>query len=475
MAQRLSGPRSAALAAAMSLGACAAPPAPLPMKTPEPPPPSPAPVAVPAAAAASPAAGLSTEALAREIAEALAARAFDRVVARFDAAMTAALPARELAAAWEGVEAGAGAFQAVESITVERRGAAEIGVATCRFAKGAFDVRVTVGVERRVSGLFFRPTPAPYDPPAYATPGAFTERDLTVNPGEWALPATLTTPRAGGPFPAVVLVHGSGPNDRDESIGPSKPFKDLAWGLASRGVAVLRYEKRTRAHGGKFAKLAAFTVAEETVDDALAAAALLRTLPEIDPARVFLAGHSLGGELVPRIAARDAKLAGLIVLAGSTRPLPGVMLEQLRYIFGLSGGPTADQQARLDEVERAARRIAELARGATPTAGESVLGIPVSYWMDLEGYDAPALAEKLPHPILVLQGGRDYQVTEVDFARWKKALSGRKNARFELYPALNHIFATGTGKATPAEYARLGYVDEAVVRDVAEWILGRPR
>src|SRR5262249_57372826 len=123
--------------------------------------------------------------------------------------------------------------------------------------------------------------------------------------------------RAGaGPFPGVGLAHGSGPNDRDETIAQNKPFKDLALGLASRGIAVLRYDKRTKVYPAKMAGLAGLTVKDEVVDDAIAAASMLRSQPRIDPARVFVLGHSLGGMLVPRIAAADAKLAGVIVMAG---------------------------------------------------------------------------------------------------------------------------------------------------------------
>ncbi len=118
----------------------------------------------------------------------------------------------------------------------------------------------------RLSGLSMRP-PAPevpYAPPDYAVAGAYTEREVTVGSGEWALPGTLTMPAGPGRFPAVVLVHGSGPNDRDETFGPNKTFKDLALGLASRGVAVLRYDKRTKVYGAKIAPLKQFTVKEET-------------------------------------------------------------------------------------------------------------------------------------------------------------------------------------------------------------------
>lgn len=148
----------------------------------------------------------------------------------------------------------------------------------------------------------------------------FTEESVTVGAEKWALQGTLPIP-VGPVAAAVVLVHGSGPNDRDETLGPNKPFRDLAWGLADRGIAVLRYEKRTRQYAGKMAGNPNLTVREETTDDAILAAALLRAHDRIDPKRVFVLGHSLGGTLAPRIAAEDRSLAGLIILAGATRPL----------------------------------------------------------------------------------------------------------------------------------------------------------
>src|SRR5206468_7944705 len=116
-----------------------------------------------------------------------------------------------------------------------------------------------------------------FKPPPYAHPEAFSEREVTVGEGEWKLPGTLTLPKGDGPFPAAVLVHGSGSHDRDETIGPNKTFRDLAWGLSSRGIAVLRYEKRNHVHGEKMVKLIdKMTINDEAIDDAVAAVGLLR-------------------------------------------------------------------------------------------------------------------------------------------------------------------------------------------------------
>jgi dienelactone hydrolase len=298
-----------------------------------------------------------------------------------------------------------------------------------------------------------------------ALPAGLSEREVTVGAQPWALPGTLTLPAGKGPWPVLVLVHGSGPHDRDETIGPNAPFRDLAWSLAQRGVAVLRYEKRTKAHPGACAKAeATFTVWDETVLDAAAAAELLRGVKEVDPRRIFILGHSLGGYVLPRIAAKAPFAAGFISLAGSTRPLEDILLEQMTFL-----GAPEDQIA---QVKLAAARVKALEPGKDP-GGPLPLGIPAAYWLDLKGYDPAREAQALHQPLLILQGDRDYQVGAADLARWSKALEGRKNVRIRRFAGLNHLFMAGTGPASAADYLKAGHVDDAVVGEIAAWIQGR--
>jgi dienelactone hydrolase len=265
-----------------------------------------------------------------------------------------------------------------------------------------------------------------------------------------------------------VLVHGSGPNDADETLGPNKIFADLALGLAARGVATLRYEKRTHARPRDFAD-ATFTVEEETIADALAAVGVAEGAPGVDGRRVWLLGHSLGGFLAPRIAARAPKLAGVVILAGSTRPYADIVVDQWRTLRG----PGSPELARA-EACAATIRDPKL----TPTTKVDDMGavIPGSYFLDLRGYDAPATAARLPVPILVLQGGRDYQVTRADYEGWQHALGKRPKAKLVLYPDLNHLFEGGAGAPGPAEYARPEqHVAPPVVADVAAFVSAPPR
>ena len=151
----------------------------------------------------------------------------------------------------------------------------------------------------------------------------------------YPLKGLLTLPEGQGPFPAVMLVHGSGSSNMDEKVGKLTPFKDIAQGLAQRGVACIRYDKRSYAHGLKMVldKKHPITVREETIDDALLAARLLRSDRRIDPERVFLAGHSMGAMLAPRIECQGGDFRGLILLAGSPRRLEEILLEQTREIL----------------------------------------------------------------------------------------------------------------------------------------------
>jgi uncharacterized protein len=300
------------------------------------------------------------------------------------------------------------------------------------------------------------------------TPRTFSEREVTVG-GEWALPGTLTVPGGAGPFPAVVLVHGSGPNDRDETLGPNKPFRDLAWGLADHGIAVLRYDKRTRVYGPKMAALTTLTLKEETVDDAVLAAALLRQQPEVNPDKVFVLGHSLGGMAIPRIGAADPALAGLIVMAGPTRPFADMIMEQVRYIANADGTISPAEQGQIDQLQTQVDAINDPTLDADTPAAQ-LLNVPAAYWLDLRGYQPAEAARSLAQPMLIMQGERDYQVTLDDLAGWRAALAGRENVTFKQYPALNHLFIAGSGPSTPAEYGTEGSVDPAAIDDIAAWI-----
>ncbi len=408
---------------------------------------------------------------AKEFVDLMVKGEFSKAVENFDSVMTKAMPEEKLKDVWQRIVKQAGPFQKRKGTRTESLPKFEIVYVTCQFSKGDLDVKVVFNREKKITGLWFVPPQKDYAPPSYVELNSFKEKDVAIGQQEWILPGTLSIPSAKGPLPAVVLVHGSGPNDRDESIGPNKPFRDLAWGLASQKIAVLRYDKRTKVHSKKLMGWKGrFTVKEETIDDALAAVRQLRGIQNIDEHKIFVLGHSLGGMLAPRIGMEDPEIAGLIILAGTTRPVEEVMLEQVNYIISIDGKITDEEKARLKEIEEAVEKVKKFRESASESNRENLLGAPPEYWLDLRRYNPPQTAREYPQPMLILQGGRDYQVTVKDFEGWKKALSQRKDVTFKLYSALNHLFIVGAGKSTPNEYSRTGHVAKYVIEDIAAWI-----
>ena len=409
---------------------------------------------------------------ARTALSAIAAGEFGKVEADFTSEMRKALPSGRLAAIWAGLQGQAGAYKSCGTEPrVIKIADKEMVITACAFERATIDVQFAFDTNGRISGLVFRPAASAvsaYTPPAYANASAYVESEKTVGSGDWTLPGTLTLPAGARSAPAVVLVHGSGPNDRDETIGGNKPFKDLAAGLASRGIAVLRYEKRSRVHAGKMAGTA-FTVQHEVIDDVIAAVKAVGSEPGIDRARIFVLGHSLGAMLAPRIWMSDPSIAGVIVLAGPARPLEDAIVAQTRYLVAADGTTSPEEQRAIDDAEALARRVRAL-QPEDAKSGVLIAGAPASYWFDLQGYDPTAVATRVKAPMLIMQGGRDYQVIPAEFERWKGALGARRDVTFRSYPLLNHLFIAGSGPSVPAEYKVPGHVAEEVIVDIANWI-----
>lgn len=199
----------------------------------------------------------------------MAASEFDKAVEPFDATMSRALPASKLEEIWSGVIKQYGALRQATDTRTEKVQQYTLVFVTCEFERGKLDTKVVFNTEGEIGGLFFVPS-GQYQRPGYVDQAKFTEEEVNIGKGMMRLPGTLSVPTGDGPFSAIVLVHGSGPNDRDETIGPNKPFRDLAHGLASRGIAVLRYEKRTKQHPILMSLTRnSVTVKEETIDDAV--------------------------------------------------------------------------------------------------------------------------------------------------------------------------------------------------------------
>ncbi len=341
----------------------------------------------------------------------------------------------------------------------------------CEFEKQFISLNVVFDTEKQIAGFNYTliDNPSGASTEESNVPDSITEYEVAVGEEGWSLPGTLSIPKGEGPFPVVVLVHGSGPSDRDETIGPNKPFRDIAWGLSTRGVAVLRYEKRTKHYAVKLKNVTDFTVKEETINDAISAVQFLKGHNQIDPNNIYVLGHSLGGYLVPRIVNEDKDIAGCIILAGNTRPLEDLMLEQYEYLYSLDSNVDDEETANLDFIKSCVQNIKD-PNLSTNTDPAKLFSIYAPYWLDLRNYNPVEMAKQLQQRILIMQGLRDYQVTEADLKNWQEALENKENVTFKTYEKLNHLFLEGEGTPNPNEYLIEGHIPNEVIEDLINWI-----
>lgn len=406
-------------------------------------------------------------ALAQQALDALDAGHYAQVEQLFGPQMAAAVPADKLQAIWESLPAQMGNAKGREQAQVSAQGDTHFVQIPLHFEKAELVAKFAIDASGKIVGFLIQPAQSTSPAPAVAADANFSERDFSVGDGERALPGTLAMPKGNGPFPAVVLVHGSGPQDRDETIGPNKPFLDIARTLAAQGIAVLRYDKRTKARPQDFAG-GNFGVDDETTNDAVIAVDALRKTDDIDPKRIFVLGHSQGGMLAPRIAAVSGHVAGLILMAAPTRPLLDILIEQNRRLAALNDG-------KIDDAERAAiNAIIEQVRitrdPKTAATSPTVMGQPAGYWRSIEAVDAVSEAQQVRLPMLLLQGARDIQVVDADWQNWRDAFADDAEATFKLYPKLNHLGIAGEGEGSLAEYQQPGHVDARLLTDVAAWV-----
>jgi dienelactone hydrolase len=339
------------------------------------------------------------------------------------------------------------------------------------YANAELVAKTAVAADGRIIGFLIQPAPPP-TAPAPAADADFSERDMQVGDDARALPATLAMPNGTGQasgknVPAVVLVHGSGPQDRNETIGPNRPFLDIARGLAARGIAVLRYEKRSKARPQDYAA-GDFGIDAETTDDAVAAVAALRDMSGIDPTRVFVLGHSQGGMLAPRIAQHSGHVAGLVLLAAPARPLLDILIEQRKRMSVLDDGKTSPEEAAaLDALKQ---QVAAVRANTDVPAAQLPLGQPAGYWRSTDAVDPVAEARAVSKPMLVLQGARDIQVVDADWQRWQAGFHDDPAVTFKLYPTLSHLGIAVTGDSDLAAYTTPGHVDAQLIDDIAAWI-----
>lgn len=426
--------------------------------------------------------------LATEFINLLAGGDFEEAIAMFDETMAELIGPWELQAIWEELLTLTGGFIKIHEI---RNGEAEgffISAVIVRFEHTGFVWNVVFNEDGLIAGLNTGGVYTIYREVVteIILVNGFTNEPVIIGEGtDFPLQGLMSVPTGmDGPVPAVVIVAGSGPSDMDGTFFGSRPYRDIAVFLASNGIAVIRHDKRTFTHGERIVETigGSATVWHESMEDALLAAEILRNDPRIDSDRVFIIGHSLGGVLAPRIHAATGDFAGLILMAATPRSLMEVLAEQHTSLivagFDVGAIDEDTKNTMLEAVEEMRELFATVSLMSEEEAKETFIepfGVYAYYLLDLEAHPFTRYIQYAMVPILVMQGGRDFQIPpDTCFVMIQELLDGNENATFILFDGLNHSFmpTTATNFGEHAAFMML-YPDnvyEAVLMAIVDWI-----
>ena len=373
---------------------------------------------------------------------------------------------------WDMITSLYGDFQSIDDSSESVEEGYDIIFVNCTFSSDYYIIfKIVFEHTKEISGFWtekIQPINT-YSTPDYVNTSNFTESEVTIGEVPWEIPGTISIPNGEGPFPCVVLVHGSGPSDRDETVVVNKPFKDISWGLASNEIIVLRYDKRTYVYPEEVAALKNLTLEEEIIDDVNSAIDLLKTYDKVDKSKIFVLGHSLGAMTAPQIASTNDDVSGIMMLAAPARGLEDLFFDQIVYLAELDGVIDETEQQNINITNQSREKIKSL----NISEDELVLGAYKSYWEYLSNYSPVNTAKNLSIPMMIVQGLRDYQVTfDDDYIVWNSTFSESSNVFLKTYDSLNHLFIAGDGTPTNTEYLIEGHVVEEVIEDIIDFIKG---
>lgn len=399
---------------------------------------------------------------------------FDSVYSLFNPEMKRKLDVSKIEGVWEQFVMMYGDVTSSDELRIEEVKSLFITKRSVKLEKGKITLSVNFDSLAQIAGLFIRPGEIPYAPADYVNAELFTELRIEYGGILVKNSGRLSIPKSKTPMPVVIIVPGSGGIDKDCSIGPNKIYKDLAWGLASKGIAAFRYDKKTHQYLNKLIDNDSlgkepFTVENEYLQDLEEIITAIAARKEINPNQIYLIGHSQGGYLIPMFNKKFKNIAGFISMAGTLREIPSLAIEQIEYINGSQKLVGKDSIAMADLKEKMQNSTS--ARIHSMTSNAQVMGpYTVDYWKYLASYHPEELALKINKPLYVLQGERDYQVKMLDFDIWKKTMHDKKQVSFKSYPSLNHLFIEGKGPSIPKEYTQAGNMYEEVINDIVNWV-----
>jgi len=398
---------------------------------------------------------------------------FDSCRAYFDSSVIDKINPEMIRGAWEKIPNYVGEFKSYNNIRSEKLDTLEAVFITCAFEKTKLDLKLVFNQAQKIVGIFFQAVKsnAVYNVPEYYQVSKLYETKIPLKTGIYEMPGALCVPNNIENPPVVIFIAGSGPNDKDETIGPNKILKDLALGLASNGIASYRYDKRTLAQASKMSsEMDKIGLNEEVFEDVLSAIKLLRNNEITKSSKIFIVGHSLGAMCAPHIAKKSSDVSGIVMMAGPKRSLEDVVFDQIKYLAALDSVIDDSDKKSIAEMEAQMIVLKDAKKLKSAKSEDLPLGMPSFYWQSIKKYDHVKTAKSIKQPILILNGERDYQVPMTEFNLWKKELGQDKKNTFISYPQLNHLFIKGEGKSVPSEYNTSGNVQEKVITDLVAWI-----
>lgn len=330
-----------------------------------------------------------------------------------------------------------------------------------QFERGFIDFNVVVDDQGKIDTFVVQPTSQPGAIAEYIDTSKFDEFEITIGDGRYRLPAVITVPKEIDRYPLVILIHDSGALDRDSTVGPNKPFRQIAWGLATQGVAVLRYDKRTFVFGERLSQTSP-SIETEVIEDVIKAITAASRIPSVSS--IFLAGHGLGGRVAPTIAMRDSRVDGIILMATPSRRELQVIIDKQKYISSLNKGEIGQQTQLLTDYLQIALE------GKLPP-GAPVLAATAGYYYELDRMNPIETIRELEIPVLIVQGDADFESTVQDYIMFMNALWTKINVYFQLLPGLDHYFMPVEGEiSTPDNYYEFRHVDGRLIDTLFSWI-----
>ena len=400
---------------------------------------------------------------------------FAAATAMFAEELRPQIPENALSGMWDQISMQSGKLKKTSFNCSEINDSITIAYVTCEFQNQTFDFKIAFDIKQMVMAMMPTPThvcgveekTATWIAPPYDNPEKYTFSDFEVINGEYKLPGTLTMPVENEKSTVIVFVHGSGPNDRDESAFGNKTFKDLALGFAINGFATVRYDKRTFAH--KIKNPDTFNIYEEVTEDVDAVIDWISTHKQLKTKNIVVLGHSLGGMMAPYIGVNNEKVAGLILMAGPSGKFEDLIAYQVELLANMDGNLDKQEKAAIKDMKRRVALVKSDFSDTTPPS-DLPLSLTAAYWQSIKEIDQVSLAKNYDNPILVMNGERDYQVPMTEFERWKTELDKKETVTFVSFPKLNHLFFEGDGTPNPNEYATPSNVPEYVITEMIAWL-----